>query len=83
MIYFILSRNATPNQYIAVLDFKSPLEAGKFRDDFNNRTYTSLDPAVCHIVALSKINIVKASEDAYPPNGKLTELPVCTVCLEK
>ncbi|KAI6647610.1 BRCA1-associated protein-like [Oopsacas minuta] len=76
-------RNSTPNQYIAVLDFESALEASKFREGFKNRAYTSLDPAVCHIVALSKIDIVKASEDAYPPNGKITELPVCTVCLEK
>ena len=79
----LLLRNATPNQYIAVLDFATPLEASKFRESFNNRRYTSLDPAVCHSLFLSKIQIVKASEDAYLPNGKLTELPVCTVCLEK
>ena len=79
----VIYRNATPNQYIAVLDFATPLEASKFREGFNNRQYTSLDPAVCHSVSLSKIQIVKASEDAFPPNGKLTELPVCTVCLEK
>ena len=68
---------------MAILDFSSTLEACKFREDFNNRLYTSLDPSVCHIVPLSKIHIVKATEGAYAPNGNQTELPVCTVCLEK
>ncbi|XP_074658919.1 BRCA1-associated protein-like [Tubulanus polymorphus] len=76
-------RDSTPNQYMALLKFRSQRESDEFYRTYNNVRYNSLETDVCHLVYISRIETLKASEGACFPVPGLTELPNCPVCLER
>ncbi|XP_037951106.1 BRCA1-associated protein [Teleopsis dalmanni] len=73
-------RDASPNQFMVLLEFRSNESALDFYQTFNGAPYNSLEPdSVCHAVWVSS---VERGDDGLPPLGH-TELPTCPVCLER
>ncbi|XP_017774515.1 PREDICTED: BRCA1-associated protein [Nicrophorus vespilloides] len=73
-------RDRLPNQYMALLTFRTHPSAREFYETFNGAPFNSLEPDVlCRAVWVSK---VECAQDDLPPPGH-TELPICPVCLER
>lgn len=73
-------RDSVPNQYMALLNFRSNESATEFYKTFNGLPFNSLEPdSLCRIVWVSN---VEWATDSIPPPGH-TELPICPVCLER
>ncbi len=70
-----------PNQYMVLLRFRCQAAADEFYQAFNGLPYNSLEPEVCSLVYISKVETCKESE--YYPLTNHTELPVCSICLER
>ncbi|XP_058794633.1 BRCA1-associated protein [Phymastichus coffea] len=78
--YFRIIRDGNPNQYMALLTFRSSAAASEFYETYNGAPYNSLEPeVVCHLVFVSN---VETADNGLPLAGH-TELPSCPVCLEK
>ncbi|KAG7202365.1 hypothetical protein KM043_018691 [Ampulex compressa] len=78
--YFRIIRDGNPNQYMALITFRSATAASEFYETFNGAPYNSLEPdVVCHMVFVSR---VETAENGLPLAGH-TELPSCPVCLER
>lgn len=78
--HFRIVRDGSPNQYMALLTFRSSSAASDFYETFNGAPYNSLEPdIVCHLVFVSEVEI---ADNGLPLSGH-TELPSCPVCLEK
>jgi BRCA1-associated protein len=45
--------------------------------------FNSLEPDLCHLVYVSRIETVKESDGGGLPIAAHTELPTCPVCLER
>ncbi|XP_031570682.1 BRCA1-associated protein-like isoform X2 [Actinia tenebrosa] len=76
-------RDATPNQYMALIKFKNQELADEFYNTYNGHQYNSLEEEVCHLVYVAKVEVLKSSQGASLPCSGLTELPKCPVCLER
>lgn len=73
-------RDGSPNQFIVLIDFRSVDAASEFYQTFNGAPYNSLEPdQLCHALWVSG---VEWGHDGEPPPGH-TELPTCSVCLER
>ncbi|EFA05346.2 BRCA1-associated protein [Tribolium castaneum] len=73
-------RDSLPNQYMALLTFRTHDSAMEFYVTFNGGPFNSLEPDnICRIVWVSR---VEWAHDGVPPPGH-TELPICPVCLER
>ncbi|XP_014615924.1 PREDICTED: BRCA1-associated protein [Polistes canadensis] len=73
-------RDGNPNQYMALITFRSSSAASEFYGTFNGAPYNSLEPdVVCHLVFVSKVEV---GDNGMPLTGH-TELPSCSVCLER
>uniref|UniRef100_A0A1B6L8D8 BRCA1-associated protein n=1 Tax=Graphocephala atropunctata TaxID=36148 RepID=A0A1B6L8D8_9HEMI len=76
-------RDGTPNQYMALLTFRSQQSAVGFYMSFNTIPFNSLEPDTsCNLVFVSHIESVMDGEGQVPP-ALHTELPTCPVCLER
>lgn len=88
-------RDKSPNQYMALVLFRSQEEADECYKTFNGTPYNSMESEVCHLVYVAQVEI---SGDSTAAGGEhlggimgagpgpvtgLTELPICTVCLER
>ena len=83
-------RDKTPNQYMALVLFRSQEEADECYKTFNGTPYNSMESELCHLVYVAQVEICGDSTagsavmgGAGPPSTALTELPICTVCLER
>ncbi|XP_020613706.1 BRCA1-associated protein-like [Orbicella faveolata] len=76
-------RDATPNQYMVLVKFRSQELADEFYNTFNGQPYNLLEEEVCHLVYVAKVETKKLSEGGSLPCVGLTELPKCPVCLER
>ncbi|KAK3737456.1 hypothetical protein QZH41_008333, partial [Actinostola sp. cb2023] len=76
-------RDATPNQYMALIKFRDQELSDEFYNTYNGQPYNSFEEEVCHLVYVAKVEIIKSSEGASLPSAGLTELPKCPVCLER
>lgn len=103
-------RDKTPNQYMALVLFRSQVtmlkiikgencpnlffqeEADECYKTFNGTPYNSIESELCHLVYVAQVEICgdttmdTNSERAGsfgPPMAGMTELPICTVCLER
>lgn len=76
-------REAKPNQYMVLIKFRSQLAADVFYKNFNGTKFNSIEPEVCHLAFVAKVETVKESEEASLPIPGHTELPTCPVCLER
>lgn len=78
--HFRILRDGSPNQYMALITFRSSSTASEFYETFNGAPYNSLEPeVVCHMVFVSRVEV---GDDGMPLSGH-TELPSCPVCLER
>ena len=71
----------SPNQYMTLLRFRCQEAADEFYQAFNGQRFNSLESDVCSLVYVSKVETCKESE--YYPMAGHTELPVCSICLER
>ncbi|XP_046579416.1 BRCA1-associated protein-like [Haliotis rubra] len=81
--YMRIIRCSIPNQYMVLLKFTDQKSADEFYTHFNNRPFNSIEPDICHLVYVAKVEIMKESEGATLPVPGLLELPTCPVCLER
>ena len=70
-----------PNQYMVLLRFRCQEAADEFYQAFNGALYNNIEPEVCSLIYISKVETCKESE--YYPLSNHTELPVCSICLER
>ncbi|XP_012535394.1 BRCA1-associated protein isoform X2 [Monomorium pharaonis] len=78
--HFRILRDGSPNQYMALITFRSSSAASEFYETFNGAPYNSLEPdIVCHMVFVSRVEV---GDNGMPLSGH-TELPSCPVCLER
>ncbi|XP_067015276.2 BRCA1-associated protein isoform X2 [Anabrus simplex] len=77
-------RDGSPNQYMALLTFRTQQAASEFYSTFNGAPFNSLEPdCCCHLVFVSRVETIREGNDGgVPPTGH-TELPTCPVCLER
>uniref|UniRef100_A0A0B7A5Q6 BRCA1-associated protein n=1 Tax=Arion vulgaris TaxID=1028688 RepID=A0A0B7A5Q6_9EUPU len=81
--YMQVLRDAFPNQYMLLIKFRDQTSADDFYSYFNNRPYNSIEPDICHLVYVAKIEVINESEGGSLPLLDMTELPNCPVCLER
>ncbi|KAK9874281.1 hypothetical protein WA026_002633 [Henosepilachna vigintioctopunctata] len=73
-------RDSMPNQYMALLNFRTNEAVTEFYSTFNNLPFNNMEPdRLCRIVWVSN---VEYATNGTPPPGH-TELPICPVCLER
>ncbi|XP_054468287.1 BRCA1-associated protein [Anoplopoma fimbria] len=83
MEHMKIIRDSTPNQYMVLIKFCSQADADSFYTACNGRQFNSIEDAVCQMVYVERAEVIKSEEGASLPVMELTELPKCTVCLER
>ncbi|KAG2470541.1 BRAP protein, partial [Polypterus senegalus] len=83
MEHMKIIRDSTPNQYMVLVKFSSQADADSFYATCNGRQFNSIEEAVCQLVYVERAEVIKSEEGASLPVMDLTELPKCTVCLER
>ncbi|CDQ74935.1 BRCA1-associated protein isoform X2 [Oncorhynchus nerka] len=83
MEHMKIIRDPTPNQYMVLIKFSSQADADSFYTACNGRTFNSIEDAVCQLVYVERAEVIKSEQGASLPVMELTELPKCTVCLER
>ncbi|KAK9532212.1 hypothetical protein VZT92_009609 [Zoarces viviparus] len=83
MEHMKIIRDSTPNQYMVLLKFCTQADADSFYTACNGRQFNSIEDAVCQMVYVERAEVIKSEEGASLPVMELTELPKCTVCLER
>uniref|UniRef100_A0A0K2UH70 BRCA1associated proteinlike [Megachile rotundata] n=1 Tax=Lepeophtheirus salmonis TaxID=72036 RepID=A0A0K2UH70_LEPSM len=73
--------DGSPNQYMALFRFRCLEAADEFYQAFNGAAFNSFEPDICTLVYVSKVETCKESE--YYPLTDHTELPLCSICLER
>ncbi|CAC5377539.1 BRAP [Mytilus coruscus] len=81
--YLRIVRDSTPNQYMVLVKFRTQKLADEFFNTYNNVTYNSIEPDICLLTYVAKMETLKEEEDVSLPVPGLTELPNCPVCLER
>jgi len=77
-------RDPNPSQYMVLIKFRSQKAADDFYSMFNGTAYNSIEPELCHLVYVEKVETLKENDPqlTQPWSGR-TELPTCPVCLER
>ncbi|XP_072310384.1 BRCA1-associated protein [Eucyclogobius newberryi] len=83
MDHMKIIRDSTPNQYMVLIKFCSQADADSFYTACNGRQFNSIEEAVCQLVYVERAEVFKSENGASLPVMELTELPKCTVCLER
>lgn len=83
MEHMKIIRDSMPNQYMVLIKFRSQPDADSFYTACNGRQFNSIEDAVCQLVYVERAEVIKSDEGASLPVMDLTELPKCTVCLER
>ncbi|CCF55637.1 hypothetical protein KAFR_0A01990 [Kazachstania africana CBS 2517] len=83
--------------FMVLMKFKDPLMAKTFKDKFNGKSFSKIDPEKCHVISIKEIVFKKnlfindAKDFPYLLTDPFTttklatdvELPTCPVCLER
>ena len=77
----VIQYKDVPNQYMVLLRFRCQAAADEFYQAFNGLPYNSFESEICSLVYISKVETCKESE--FYPLSNHTELPVCSICLER
>lgn len=80
--YLRIIHDGSPNQYMVLLKFRCAQSAAEFHSAYNGLPYNSLEPDICAVLPVSWVEHCKESE-YYPNTATGTELPYCTICLER
>ncbi|XP_048728991.2 BRCA1-associated protein-like [Ostrea edulis] len=81
--YMRIIRDTTPNQYMVLIKFCNQRLADEFFNTYNNVSFNSIEPDICQLIYVAKVEVMKDSEGACLPVTGLTELPNCPVCLDR
>ena len=76
-------RDNRPNIYMALIKFRNQKSSDEFYNNFNEISFNSIEPEICHLVYVAKLETTKESDDGCLPLANHTELPICPVCLER
>ncbi|CAH8562589.1 unnamed protein product [Schistosoma bovis] len=76
-------KDSTPNQYMALIKFRTPEDTGHFYDTYNGTSYNNLEQEACQLMYVSHVEITHPSTGVAFPTKDLRELPSCPVCLER
>ncbi|GAB6033737.1 hypothetical protein CHUAL_013849 [Chamberlinius hualienensis] len=74
-------RDSTPNQYMVLIKFNNQAAADEYYKAYNGARFNSIELDVCHLVYIAKVETTKEL-GCLPLEGH-TELPTCSVCLER
>jgi len=80
--YMRVVHDGSPNQYMVLLKFRDITSANEFHSAYNGLPYNNLEPEVCSVLPVSWVQHCKES-DYFPDTQGGTELPYCTICLER
>ncbi|KAJ3605113.1 hypothetical protein NHX12_027163 [Muraenolepis orangiensis] len=83
MEHMKIIRDSTPNQYMVLITFSTQADADSFYTACNGRQFNSIEEAVCQLVYVERAEVIRSEQGASLPVMELTELPKCTVCLER
>lgn len=76
--------DSSPNQYMALITFRSSEAILMFYKNFNGIPFNTLEPeGCCHLVFVSKVESLSENEGGSIAPVSHTELPTCPVCLER
>ncbi|VDO97405.1 unnamed protein product [Soboliphyme baturini] len=76
-------RDGRPNEYMVLLYFRDMVCAEEFYRNVDGTRFNSIESDICHLVFVSRVEVMKESEGANWPISGCTELPTCSVCLER
>ena len=77
-------RDPKPSQYMVLIKFRSQKSADDFYKTFNGAAYNSIEPELCHLVYVERVETVKEDDPKLTQHwAGRTELPTCPVCLER
>ncbi|CAI4232983.1 unnamed protein product [Auanema sp. JU1783] len=74
-------RDSKPNQFMVIIKFKTHNDTVQFFEEYNGMQFNSLEPEHCRLLFVDRLECTSDS-DIFDISG-LTELPTCTVCLER
>ncbi|XP_046386167.1 BRCA1-associated protein [Ischnura elegans] len=85
MQHLRIIRDSTPNQYMALVKFRSQEAADEFYRSFNGVPFNSMEENVCNLAYVSRVETLHedAGDSVLWPPPHHTELPTCPVCLER
>lgn len=83
MEHMKIIQDSMPNQYMVLVKFRIQADADSFYTTCNGRQFNSIEDAVCQLVYVERAEVIKSEDGASLPVMDLTELPKCTVCLER
>lgn len=91
-------RDQSPNQYMVLITFRSQVcslchyfvyiytfskkTANRFYEEFDGKPFNSIEPELCRLVYVDRIETSKDNNGCLPIDGCI-ELPTCAVCLER
>ncbi|KAI9193742.1 BRCA1-associated protein 2-domain-containing protein [Polychytrium aggregatum] len=58
-------RDATPNRFLVLIRFRQARHADRFYKEYNGRPFSSLEPAICHVVYIKSIKFSSHAIPAY------------------
>ncbi|CBY19618.1 unnamed protein product [Oikopleura dioica] len=81
--YIKIVRDQTLHQYMVLLKFDGQTSADTFYHSINGQKFNSLLEETCQVAYVGKVELLHAAEGAGWPLPNLSELPACTICLER
>ena len=81
--YMRIIHDGSPNQYMVLLKFRAHSSALEFHSAYNGLSYNSLEPEVCCVLPVEWVEVCGEGEYQPPLPSQATELPYCTICLER
>ncbi|KAE9550117.1 hypothetical protein FO519_006677 [Halicephalobus sp. NKZ332] len=76
-------RDSTPNRYMVILKFKSYRATMAFYARCNGTKFNPLEEDKCNLMFVEKVEITTENSGGSLARENMTELPTCTVCLER
>ncbi|KRX58105.1 BRCA1-associated protein, partial [Trichinella sp. T9] len=76
-------RDGTPDAYMVLIYFKDAELCMEFYELLNGSPFNSIEPDICHLVFVARVEVLKSSNGGNWPVEGYTELPTCPVCLER
>jgi hypothetical protein len=55
-------RDSTPNQYMVLIKFRNQRLADEFFNTYNNVSFNSIEPDICQLIYVAKVEVMKDSE---------------------
>ncbi|KAF9937245.1 hypothetical protein BGZ65_001664 [Modicella reniformis] len=63
--HFRIIRDSAPNRFMVLMKFRTREAASEFYKRYNGKTFSSLEPEICHVVYLKSIEIRAGSMPPY------------------